>query len=338
MATTQIADIYNPLVFARLTSEAQINTNAFIQSGIMTNDPSLAAMAAVGGNVGEMTGYAPMINNEPRYASDVPGTTVTHKNVTSVEMKYRKYYANQSWSFMELAEMINLKQGMDPIAAMNDRLGQYWATFNERRVINSSLGVLADSVANHGSDMLITVATDAAGAVTAAERISADLVLDAKQTLGDHSGQLNAIAMHSVIYTQLQKENLIEFIPDSRGEIMIPTYLGYRVIQDDSMPAVAGTNRITYTTVLFAAGSFGYADVPQKRASSLDFDEQAGNGSGEDVIYSRQGGIIQPMGYSFNLTIAAGGSATYAQLAAAASWGRVWDRKNIPMAFLQTNG
>ena len=338
MATTTITDIYNPLVFARLTSEAQINTNAFIQSGIMTNDPALAAMAAVGGDVGVMTGYAPMVNSEPRYSNDTQGGAVTSKNVTSIEMNYRKWFGNESWSFMEMAKMVNLQQGIDPITAMNERLGQYWASNNESRVIQSSLGVLADSVASHGSDMLITVATDGAGAITAAERISADLVLDTKQTLGDHSGKLNAIGMHSVIYTRLQKENLIEFIPDSRGEIMIPPYLGYRVIQDDNMPAVAGSNRITYTTILFAAGAFGYADVPQKMPSELVREAASGNGGGEDIIYSRHGGIIQPMGMSFNSSSVAGQSASWTELANAANWTRAWDRKNIPLAFLQTNG
>jgi hypothetical protein len=30
-------------------------------------------------------------------------------------------------------------------------------------------------------------------------------------------------------------------------------------------------------------------------------------------------------------------AATYAQLATAANWNRVWDRKNIPVAFLKVN-
>lgn len=338
MATVQIADIYNPLVFARRTKEAQINLNAFIASGIMSNDPTLAAMAAVGGNTGEMTGYAPMVNNEPRYGSDVSGGSVTHKNLTSEKMTYRKFYSNQSWSFMDLANMVNLKQGEDAVSAVTSNLGQYWARFNERRVIQSSLGVLADSVANFSGDLAHIVATDDAGAVTDAERINATTVLAAKQTMGDHASKLNAIAMHSVLKTRLQLQNLIEYIPDARGEIMIPTYLGYRVIEDDNMPAVAGANRITYTCILFAAGAFGFADVATENASEPDRISDSGNGQGEDVIYSRVSGIIQPLGMSFNGSTLNGGiSATLADLALATNWDRVWERKNIPMAFLQVN-
>lgn len=337
MSTTQIADLYSPLTFGRRITESQINLNAFIASGIMSNDQALAAQAAVGGTIGEMTNYNPMVNSEPNYSTDNPATIASTDKVTSAVMRYRKFFGNRGWSFMSLASMINLQQGQDPVDVVTSQIGQYWANVNETRVIRSALGVLADSVANHSSDMLVSVATDGAGAVTAAERISADVVLDAKQTLGDHASKLNAIAMHSVVKTRLQKDNLIEYIPDARGEVMIPTYLGYRVIEDDSMPAVAGTNRITYTCILFAAGAFGYADVPTEMPSEMDRNSGAGNGSGESVIWSRNSGIIQPMGYSFTSNSVAGQSATWSELELATNWTRVHNRKNVPMAFIQVN-
>jgi hypothetical protein len=34
----------------------------------------------------------------------------------------------------------------------------------------------------------------------------------------------------------MQKNNLIDFIPDAEGHINIPTFLGRRVIVDDGMP------------------------------------------------------------------------------------------------------
>ena len=337
MATTQIADLYNPLTFARRTTEAQLNLNAFIASGIMSNDPALADQAAAGGNIGEMTNYNPMVNSEPNYSTDNPATIATTDKVDSAVMQFRKFYGNRGWSFMSLASMINLQQGQDPVEVMTSQIGQYWANVNQTRVIRSSLGVLADSVANHSGDMLVSVATDAVGAVTDAERISADVVLDAKQTLGDHARKLNAISMHSVVKTRLQKQNLIDYIPDARGEVMIPTYLGYRIIEDDEMPAVAGTNRITYTCVLFAAGAFGYADVPTDMPSEMERVVGAGNGSGESQIWSRNSGIIQPMGYSFTSASVAGQSATWAELENASNWTRVHSRKNVPMAFIQVN-
>ena len=55
MATVQIADVYNPLTFARREQEAQIELNAFIASGILVQDPLISGQASQGGNIGELT-------------------------------------------------------------------------------------------------------------------------------------------------------------------------------------------------------------------------------------------------------------------------------------------
>jgi hypothetical protein len=65
----------------------------------------------------------------------------------------------------------------------------------------------------------------------------------------------------------------------------------------------------------------------------------AGNGSGQDIIFSRQTEILHPFGFSFSSASVAGQSATYAELALAANWTRVYaSRKNVPLAFIRTNG
>lgn len=334
MAAVQIADIYNPLTFSRREQQAQIELNKFIMSGVMSQDPSIAAQIAQGGNIGEITNFAPLGTPEPNYSNDVSLDVSVANKVSSNKMTFRLAAQNQSWTTMDLARELAFD---DPVGAITGRVGEYWATTNERRLIRSTLGILADNVANDTGDMLKSVATDAAGAVTDAERISADIVLDAKQTMGDHASKLQAIAMHSVIFTRLQKQNLIVFIPNARGEVNIPTYLGYTVIMDDSMPAVAGANRITYTCVLFGAGAVASANGRVENPSANDRDEKAGNGGGEETLHSRRSDLIHPLGFSFTSSSVAGQSATLAELEAAANWDRVWDRKNVPLAFLQVN-
>lgn len=334
MATTQIADIYNPLTFGRREQEAQLELNKFINSGVMVMDGAVQNQIGQGGNIGELTGLAPLGTEEPNYSSDNPAATSTAAKITSKKMSFRLASQNKSWSTMDLSRELAL---VDPVGGITSRVGSYWATNNEKRLISSCLGVLADNVANDSSDMVKVVATDGAGAVTDAERISAEVVLDAKQTLGDHAQSLSAMAVHSAIFTRLQKQNLIVYIPDARGEVNIPTYLGYTLIVDDSLPAVAGTNRITYTCVLFGAGSFVAANGKVVTPSEMDRNPDAGNGGGEEVLYSRRSDLIHPLGFSFTSSSVAGQSANQAELKLAANWDRVWERKNIPLAFLQVN-
>lgn len=335
MATVQISNIYNPLTFARREQEAQIQLNQFLNSGIVVVDPRVSAQASQGGNVGELPFYKPLGTEEPNYSTDNPATTSTPANVTSAKMVWRLAAQNKSWSTMDLARELALE---DPVGAITNRIGQYWATNNEKRVIQSCLGILASNVANNGGDMRVTVATDAAGAITDAERISAELIIDAEQTAGDHQGGFTAIAMHSVVYARLRKQNLIGFVRNADNNTMFATYGGKRVVVDDSLPAVAGTNRVTYTTILFGAGAFVMGEGRVMVPSEMERAPATGNGGGQDIIYSRRSDIIHPLGFTFTSASVAGQSATQAELATAANWTRVWERKNVPIAFLQTNG
>ena len=335
MAVVQLADIYNPLTFAGAEQEAQLELNAFLQSGVMTLDPRINAMASVGGNKGELPFFTPLGTQEPNYSNDNPSATSTPNKITSAKMEWRLASQNQSWSTMDLARELALQ---DPAGAITSRTGQYWATTNERRLIQSLMGVLADNKANDSGDMVHNVATDAVGVPAAAQLISGDVIIEAEQTAGDHQGGFVAIAMHSRIYSNLRKQQLIDYVRDAENNTQFATYDGKRVVVDDSLPAVAGTNRITYTTVLFGAGSVAAGEGQVETPSEMLRSPSGGNGGGQSTIYSRRSDIIHPLGFSFVGASVAGQSATFAELATAANWTRVWGRKNVPMAFLKTNG
>ncbi len=334
--TTQLADIYNPLIFNRAVQEAAIEQNRFLQSGVMLTDARIDEMASGAGNLGDLPFYFGLTNDEPNYSSDDPAVHSTPAKVSSGLQKYRSVHSNKSWATMDLSRELALE---DPMDAITNRIGKYWAVNTEKRIIQSAEGVLADNIVNDSSDMLNAVHSETGSTATDANRISAEAVLDAKQTMGDHAENLVAIAMHSVQYTQLQKQNLIDYIPNARGEVVIPTYLGYRVIVDDSMNVRAGTvDGFVYTVILFAAGAFAYGLGSAHMPSELWRDPSSGNGGGQDIIYTRRTEIIHPWGFAFTSASVAATSATYAEIANALNWDRVYaERKNVGIAFLTVN-
>lgn len=342
MAEVRIADVYNPLVFNGAVQEAAIELNAFLASGVMVRDPLVDALASGPGSLGDMPFFFGLGNpqadgtDEPNYTTDNPAVNSVPKKITGDKMIWRKAHLHQSWSTMDLARELALQ---DPLAAITNRIGKYWAVNTELRLIRTALGVLADNEANDGADMLFDIYSDIASPV-AANKISPDAVISAKATMGDHAGMLVAIAMHSVIFTELQRQNVIVTeIDPANSNIRFPTYLGYRVIVDDSMPVVAGVNSPAYTTILFGAGAFAYGEGTPLVPSELEREPSAGNGGGQDIIHSRGTNIVHPAGFAWLGAVLAGQSATFAELANAANWNRVWaNRKNIPMAFLRTNG
>lgn len=334
MATVQISDIYNPLTFDPAVQEKQEELNRFIASGVMVRDARLDAQASAGGNIGEMPYGKPLGTQEPNYSDDDPSNLSTPQNVTSSRMRWRLAAQNQSWSTMDLARELALQ---DPVGWITDRIAQYWATNNEKRLIQSAMGVLADNVANDSGDMVISIATDAVGAVTAAETISGNAVIDTLGTLGDSDDAIGVIAVHSTVRDSLRKQDLIAFVRNSEGVLVGEAYLGKTLVVDDSLPAVAGVNRITYTSILFGAGAFGNGEGNVNMPSETIRVPGAGNGGGEEVLHSRRSDIIQPVGMDFLSAAIAGQSADQAELALPANWNREFARKQIPLAFLQTN-
>jgi len=337
-ATVTLSDIYDATPFEQAVQEAAAEQNNFLQAGVIQDNPMLNEMAAAGGFIGEIPFFLGLDNTiEPNYSSDVQATDSEPNKITDGKQIYRKAMKNQSWSIMDLARELSIRNG-DPLGAIANRIGKYWATDTQNRILSSSTGILLDDLSDGGL-MTTAIHSETAAGASATTRIHADAVIDAAATLGDLAGDVTMIAMHSVQYTQLQKLNLIAYIPDARGEVSIPTYLGYRVIVDDAMPSRAGTtDGVVYTVMLFAAGAFGYGTAQPVNASAVDRNEAAGNGGGEEVIYSRVTEIIHPTGFEFLSASVAGQSATHAELEAAANWNRVYaTRKNVKMAFLTCN-
>lgn len=336
MATIQIADIYDPLRFTTMAQERQVEKNAFIQSGVQVANAELTTLCGQSGFSGDVDNIKPLNMDEPTYTNDNPADKITPDNLGTQQMKYRKAARAKAWSAMDLARGIALQ---DPVMGITNRIGDYWSTDNQKRLIYSLMGIMADNIANDSGDMVFNVATDDAGAITDAEKASALNFINALELKGDRLDSIAAVAMHSSVYYGLMKLNLIDFIRPSE-DVSFMEFQGKRVVIDDGLVVVQGTNRPTYTSILFGAGSVeaGEGNMPNTLASEIWRDPDSGNGGGEQRIYSRRTDIIMPVGFSWTDSSVAGQSATYAELNQAANWDRVWDPKNIPLAFLQTNG
>ncbi len=163
--------------------------------------------------------------------------------------------------------------------------------------------------------------------------------------MGDSMEQLTAIMVHSIVYNRMQKNNLIDFIPDATGQVNIPTFLGRRVIVDDGLPNPAGRGAAQTSSGVFhswilgsnvARFGLGQAKVP----TEVERKAAAGDGGGQDILHNRVEWALHPVGHAFIGTAAAGGpnnTATAGNLAHADSWRRVYgERKMIRVARLIT--
>lgn len=245
-------------------------------------------------------------------------------------------YLNQGYSSADLSGEI---AGSDPMQRVRNRFGRYWERQWQRRVIKMLNGILAGNVANNDGDMVNSIATEDGGNAGDSNVFSRKAFTGAAFTLGDMFESTSAIAVHSVVYKRMVDNDDVEFIPDSQGNLTIPTFLGRRVIVDDGMPVVAGsTSGYKYTSVLFGAGAIGYGEGQAKMPVELSRVAEAGNGGGIETLWERKTWLVHPFGYRWTEDTVSGQSPTWANLENPANWVRVVDRKNVPIAFLVTNG
>lgn len=333
--TTRISDIVHSEELTAYINQRVVETNAFLASGVAVTSDQLNQFLAGQGETFSIPHWNPL-TGAPNAGSTNPASSATAGKLTAGKQTARRLSWNNGWSMADLAASV---AGDDPLRSLGDFLAAYWDTQINSGVINVARGILADNDTNDNDDMFTNVATDAAGAVGDAEKISGNVVIDAQQTLGDRKNQVTAIGMHSVQHATLQKLGLLVDVLDPQtGHVMYETYLGKRVIVDDALPAVSGTNRITYTGVLFGNGAMGLGFGDAKVPEEYDRKAAQGDGAGVEEIWSRRELIIHPTGFKWLEGSVAGESPTQAELAEAANWDRVWDRKNVPLAFFKTNG
>ena len=335
MATTQISDVVVPEVFSAYTQELSTELSLLVRSGVIVRNPALDGFLAGGGNFIQMPKWEDLADTEANISGD-SGTAGTEKIGSHKEIAIR-HNRNQAWAAMDLSAQL---AGSDPMNAIARRVAAYWVR-QEQLMVNAIIsGLIADETALM-NDIAAADDTDAGASNLAS---GADF-LDTFQLLGDHKANVTAIALHSVVHTNLQKANLIDFIPESRADVGFGTYMGKTLLVDDGLTvdnsrqmADTTTDQPMYTSVVFGPGAFQYGVGTPRVGTEIDRNVLAGNGGGEEVLVNRKEFVLHPAGFSVATNVAAGESPTNTELAVSTAYTMVGQRKQIPLAVLRSNG
>lgn len=338
-----------PEVYTTYTAIDRPELTAIWASGIVASNPFLDSFMALPGSLIHIPYWKDLDENEPNYGNDDPDDEAPIDGLGSGQMQAAKAFLNKAYGSMDLVADL---AGSNPMQRIRNRFGVYWTRQWQRRLISTALGVYRANVAGNFTDPEYGVANDMvidiSGGAGAAGLFSREAFVDAAFTMGDHVGAIVAIAVHSVVYKRMTDNDDIEFIPDSKGQLTIPTYMGKLVIVDDGMP-VLGTQAdgFKYVSFLFGAACFGYAEGTPQVPAEIERKALRGHGSGMEYLIERKEWLIHPGGWNWTNTTVTGGttSATTgiktpknADLALAVNWQRTTYRKNVPMAFLVTTG
>ncbi|NGP45976.1 coat protein [Bacillaceae bacterium SIJ1] len=317
MPSTKIADVIVPDVFNPYVVERTAELSAFYQSGIISNNEELNRLATSGGRILNMPFWEDL-NGDDEVLSDQ--TPLKPNRIESSKDAAVLHLRGKAWGVNDLAKALS---GDDPMAAIADLVADYWARQWQKLTLATLEGVFA---APSMSDNVLDVSGETDGV------FDGDSFIDALHRMGDAESRLTALGVHSATYASMRKQGLIEFIRDQDNNIDFPSYMGKRLIIDDSMTVeevtpAEGDPYKAYTTYLFGQGAIGYGEGGAPVPTETDRDSL----QGEDILINRRHFIMHPRGVRFMDKSVAGEAPTNAELTDQTNWQAVYEPKNIRM-------
>lgn len=234
---TKLTDVIIPELFSQYVLEETKEKSELIASGAIENNPQLDVLVNGGGNTLKMPKWNDLTGESQVWSEneDIETDKITaHKEIATLILRAK------GWSAHDLSAAL---AGDDPMRRIAERVAAWWIRDEKRIVMSILKGVFASSdMADHVLDI----------SGSASPSISGKAILDAKQLMGDAASDLSLLYMHSAVYTELQKQQLIQYVQPADAKIKMPTYLGYTVITDDSAPVEigAGGTKGVYTVTL----------------------------------------------------------------------------------------
>lgn len=325
---------FDPDVFTDYIQEVDPVHTSIINSGVLRVSPDISAVLTDKNNVFTVPNYAPLSGDAKNYDGETNNTPVEVSSKKQTGMAFRRMAA---WEDRDFTRELT---GADPLGDVARKVAYYQQKNNQKDLLAVVDGVLnVPDMNTHVKNISASKDTQP----TAENRLSGDTFLDAAQeALGDNFDDLTMVAMHSRVYTNLLKLQLVNNIATTPGAYSRGVQFGlllnkYLVMVDDSLTTNTKDGPTTYNTYLLGEGAIATArNVRIDRPNYVDYDPE--NKGGVNKLYSKWGMALHPLGMSIDTTKIAKNSPTRDELGAAASWTKVWDAKNIKLAKIVSNG
>ena len=337
MALTRLTDIQEPAIWLQYSKEYNPEKfDLFSSSAIVTPPAEVAAQMAAGGRIIDMPFWQDTTRAEPDLQTDDDTITPTALKITSAKENARKIFWSKTWQQADLAGRIATGSPKDPLQQITDYVINYWRASYQTTVIKILDGILAKDVATYSSDMLFSTYSDVASP-TAAQKMSVAGVTGARLTMGEMLDGMQTMVVHSKVFGDLINQEAISFVQPSTLKFMIPTYAGMNLVVSDQATVVAGTNSPKYRSYILGEGAIYHMERLPDLAQEVYREPLKGRGAGVQSLISRREALFHPKGWQFTSSSVAGLSPTWAELGTSGNWNRPRQRKNIKIAFLETN-
>lgn len=320
---TKLLDAITPEQYTQYTNTRAEKHSAFIQSGILVPTPTLDQMIVSGGKLVNMPEWSQTSLTDQVLQED----TALETGKTSAKSQIAPVlYRGTGAAYTDLAAIV---AGSNPVTQILNDFADYTLRSDQEIMQSIIKALFAKGTGVSKGALTDTHVSDQSTAQNPV--ICPEMVIDARSILGTSRSKLTIIAMHSKVKAELEKQNTQtkHYIPASESKAGFDTYLGMRVVEDDSLLPVDGV----YETYLYAAGSFGRNTATP--ADMVTYEPDRDKAKGNNMLYVRRARVIHPFGLKFKSEQVSGLTPTNADLALAKNWEKVHETKKIGLICLR---
>lgn len=329
---------FDPEVFSGYMAEQPTWNDAIINSGILVQDSTIMDLIGEKGNVATLPFYVPIDEAESQALNNDGETDNTPVEISGKKQTAMLIQRMKAWKAQDFTKELT---GADPMTHVANSVAGFYRQTRVRDLMAIVDAVLSlKGMENHVKDIAETTGT---GTVTDANKVDETTLIFAKQqALGDSSDNMGLLFLHSYMYAKYQALGLVDYNKYTvtnalAGDVNLPSINGFIPVVSDRYTVDTSKTNPVYKTYMIGAGAFLTCDKTNyEDPYYADYDPETQ--AGIRKLYTKQGYVLHPSGFSIDQHKVAKESPTNAELGNKANWSLVYDHENIRMGMIKSNG
>lgn len=328
---------FDPEVFAEFMSENPTWNDAIIASGVLAQDNTIMDLIGEKGNVATIPFYTPIDEQDSQALNNDGETNNTPVEITGKKQTCMLIQRMKAWKAKDFTKELT---GADPMTHVANSVASFYKQVRTRDLMTTVDAVLSLSgMENHITDLSLT----GEGTVGDANKIDDTTLIFAQQkALGDSADKMGLLVLNSYIYAKYKAMGLVDYnkytIANAvEREVNLPTIGGFIPLVTDRFTVdTTGTNPV-YKTYMLGTGSVLTCDKTNyENPYYTDYDPETS--AGIEKLYTKQGYVLHPNGFSINANKITKESPTNEELGTKGNWSLAFKQKNIRMGVIKSNG
>lgn len=329
---------FDPEVFSGYMAEQPTWNDAIINSGILVQDSTIMDLIGEKGNVATLPFYVPIDEAESQALNNDGETDNTPVEISGKKQTAMLIQRMKAWKAQDFTKELT---GADPMTHVANSVAGFYRQTRVRDLMAIVDAVLSlKEMKDHVKDIAETTGT---GAVTDANKVDETTLIFAKQqALGDSSDNMGLLFLHSYMYAKYQALGLVDYNKYTvtnalAGDVNLPSINGFIPVVSDRYTVDTSKTNPVYKTYMIGAGAFLTCDKTNyEDPYYADYDPETK--AGIRKLYTKQGYVLHPNGFSIDQSKVAKESPTNAELGNKVNWSLVYNHKNIRMGMIKSNG